>query len=248
MTTFQMTVSPDFPPNRIAGWYIFNTWLQKATGLNIHLELYNDFESQRRAISADQVDMIYANPYDAAMLIREKGFEALARPHGKVDEAVVVTRADAPYNSVDDLKPGLRLAATNDPAVYLLGMMMLEPAELDKENLHVQQVESYPIAAKLLIQNEADLAFFLKEGFEKLSSFTRDQLKVLVESQIGDLFHAFLVGPRLAAQKENIRETLLHMHETPKGQDALASLGFEKWENVTPAEAEFMINLIEALK
>ncbi len=248
MTIFQMTVSPDFPPNRIAGWYIFNTWFQKATGLNIHLELYTDFEGQRQAVEEDRVDIIYANPYDAAILIREKGFEALARPKGKVDEAVVVTRTDAPYNTVDDLKPGLHLAATNDPAVYLLGMMMLEPAELDAENLQIQQVESYPIAAKLLLQDKADLAFFQKEAFDKLSSLTREQLKVLVESQIGDLFHTFLVGPRLTEHKEALREALLHMHETPKGKDVLASLDIEGWENVSPAEANFMINLIEALK
>ena len=34
-----MTVSPDFPPSHIAGWYILNTWLQKELGIDIHLVL-----------------------------------------------------------------------------------------------------------------------------------------------------------------------------------------------------------------
>jgi len=246
--TFQFTISPDFPPNRIAGWYIFNTWLQKASGLAVHLEMYPDFESQRRAIREDRVDMIYANPYDAAMLIREKGFVALTRPAEKVDEAVVVTRADAPYASVDDLKPGTRVAMTNDPAVNLLGMMMLEPVELDGSNIGVREVKSYAVAAKLLVQEKADVAFFLKEAFEKLTNLTREQLKVLVESQIEDLYHLFLVGPRLGEQREILRNLLVEMHTTPQGKDALDNLGFSRWEAVSESDAEFMMNLIEALK
>ncbi len=246
--TFQLTVSPDFPPNRIAGWYIFNTWLQKALDLPIHLELYPSFEAQREAIGQGKVDLIYANPYDAAMLIREKGFTALARPQGKMDEAVVVAAADAPYDTVDDLEPGLRLAVTNDPAVNLLGMMMLEPAELDASNLEVRQVESYPVAVKLLLQGEADMAFLLKEALEKLTATTRRQLKVLVDSQIGDLYHAFLVGPRLANKHEAVRSALVNMHTEAKGKDVLENLGFPAWEAVSADEAEFMMNLVEALK
>ncbi len=246
--TYQMTVSPDFPPQQVAAWYIFNTWLQKASGLSVHLEMYPDFSTQRAAIQEDKVDLIYANPYDAAMLVREKGFVALARPRGKADEAVIVARGDAPFANVEDLQPGLRLVATVDPAIYLLGMMMLEPAEIDEDHLRVIRVESYPAAAKRLLRGEADLAFFAKEAYENLSSLTREQLKVLVDSQIGDLFHAFLVGPRLHDRAEALRTLLLDMENTPKGRDALDNLGFGGWEPVSLEEAEFMINLIEALK
>jgi len=246
--TYQMAISPDFPPQQIAGWYIFNTWLQNQLGVGIHLELYPDFPSQREAILNDKVDLVYANPYDAAMLIREKGFQVLARPQGKRDEAIIATHANAPFETVEDLQPGIRLAATIDPAVYLLGMMMLEPAELDESNVQVKRVESYPVAAKLLLQGEAEIAFFLKEAYEELSGLTRQQLKVLVDSQIGDLFHAFLVGPRLASQADAIREALLGMSASPKGRGVLETLGFPGWESVTLDDAEFMINLVEALK
>ena len=246
--TFQLTVSPDFPPNHIAGWYIFNTWLQKALNLPIHLELYPSFETQREAIQQGKVDMIYANPYDAAMLIREKGFVAVARPQGKTDEAVIITSANAPYAAVDDLKPGTRVAMTNDPAINLLGMMMLEPAELDASTLETKVVESYPVAVKLVLQGKADIAFVLKEALEKLTPSTRKQLKVLVESQIGDLYHTFVVGERLADHREAIRDLLVNMHTGPKGKDVLENLGFQGWEPVSADEAEFMMNLIEALK
>ena len=125
-TPLELTVSPDFSPEHIAGWYVFNTWLQRRLGERIHLELYEDFAAQRQAIAADKVDLIYANPYDAAMLVREKGFVAIAAPRDCPDEVVIAVPADSPAQSVEDLQPGLRLAVTRDPDVNLIGMILLE--------------------------------------------------------------------------------------------------------------------------
>ena len=41
--SYMFTVSPDFSPDRLSGWYIFNTWMQRQLGVDIHLELYDDF-------------------------------------------------------------------------------------------------------------------------------------------------------------------------------------------------------------
>ena len=106
MKPYTMTVSPDFMPDYIAGWYIFNTWLQRQLGENIHLELYNDFATQREAIGRDEIDLIYANPFDAAMLVREKGFIAIAAPLDKPDEVVLSVPVDSPIKTLDDLKVG----------------------------------------------------------------------------------------------------------------------------------------------
>lgn len=48
--TFLFTVSPDFAPDRLSGWYIFNTWLQKQTDSAIHLEMYNHYQQLHQAI------------------------------------------------------------------------------------------------------------------------------------------------------------------------------------------------------
>lgn len=37
------TISPDFSPDHIPGWYIFNTWFQRKTGEAMHLELFDGF-------------------------------------------------------------------------------------------------------------------------------------------------------------------------------------------------------------
>lgn len=85
--SYIFTVSPDFTPEHLSGWFIFNTWLQKQTGLPIHMEMYKDYSHQREGIHNDQISLIYANPYDAAMLVREKGFLPVTKPAGVADEA-----------------------------------------------------------------------------------------------------------------------------------------------------------------
>ncbi|MES9814531.1 MAG: phosphate/phosphite/phosphonate ABC transporter substrate-binding protein [Candidatus Thiodiazotropha sp.] len=244
---FQLTVSPDFTPDHISGWYIFNTWLQKALDEGVHLELYNNFNDQRSAIQSDQVDLIYANPYDAAMLVREKGFLPVARPGGVADEAIIAVRDDSPTRVVEDLSSGIRIAATDDPDVNLMCAIMLEPAELNAENTQRDEKESYPLVAKAVIQGQVDLGFFLAEAFNSLSGVTRKQLRPLVTSQIHIIHHALLIGPKLAHKQQRLSELLTGMSEDPKGSGVLQSLGFDSWVKVEEEEMEFMIDLMDTL-
>ena len=66
------TVSPDFNTKHLAGWFVVNTLLQRQTGEGIHLETFDDFESLHAATAADQIDLIYANPFDAARLVERR--------------------------------------------------------------------------------------------------------------------------------------------------------------------------------
>lgn len=173
---YNFTVSPDFMPTYISGWYIFNTWMQRQLNENIHLELYDSFDAQRAAIQAGMVDMIYANPYDAAMLIRDKGFKAVARPVGISDEAIIAVNVDSHIDTVEALKEGTRIASTDAPDVHMMGMIMIEPADLSKDNTSRHICDSYVLVAKDLITSKADIGFFLKDAYENLSNTTKKNL------------------------------------------------------------------------
>jgi phosphonate transport system substrate-binding protein len=244
---YQMTVSPDFTPDHTSSWYIFNTWLQRALDVNIHLELYDGFEQQRSAILADQVDLIYANPYDAAMLVREKGFLPVAKPKRTADEAVIAVRIDSPAQRVEDLSAGLTIAATDDPDVNLICEIMLEPAEINATNTQRTKKNTYPLVAKELMQRKAELGFFLLEAFGSLSSITRRELRPLVSSQIQVVHHALLAGPRLAEKQELLRNLIIGMERDSRGAGVLHTLGFKAWESMGSEEMEFMIDLMDTL-
>jgi len=246
MTHF-FTVSPDFSPEHISGWFIFNTWLQRATGEAIHLELYSDFASQRADIAAGRVDMIYANPSDASLLVREKGFVGVARPRNLSDEAVVVVPAGSAARHVEDLPRNVRVAATDHPDVRMMGMIMLEPADIGRDTIVPVDCSTYILVAKALMTGKADVGIFLKAGWDDLSDIVRKGLRPLVTGQIQLVRHGLLVGPRLAPKRALLLDTLLRMPDSPKGEDALRNLGFSGWEAFEDEEVEFMIDLMDTL-
>lgn len=245
--TFQFTVSPDFSPDHLSGWYIFNTWLQKQTGERIHLEMYDNFQTQRTVIQNDGIDLIYANPYDAAMLVRDKGFFPLTRPVGLVDEAIIAVSADSPVYDVADLGLGAKIAMTDDPDVRMMGMMMLEAGDLDTLNTKTINCDSYILVAKQLLQSHADVGIFFAGAFDDLSGMIKNKLRVLVRSEISVIHHSLMLGTKLSHRKLEMQNLLLAMHTNAKGMDVLNSLGFSAWSKVELEEMEFMIDLMDTL-
>jgi len=241
------TVSPDFTPDHISGWYIFNTWIQRQMDTAIHLEMYNDFQTQREAIEKDQIDLIYANPFDAAMLVRERGFQPLAKASGESDEAIIAVNAENLVEDIAHLNEGIKLAFTEDPDVKMMGMIMLEPGDLDASNITPVLSDTYVLVAKHLLKGEADAGIFLAEAYDGLSSMIKKQLRVLVRSQISVIHHSLMIGPKLLDKKEQFQQVLVDMHADEKGLGVLNSLGFNTWEKVEDDEMEFMIDLMDTL-
>lgn len=241
------TVSPDFTPDHLSGWFIFNTWLQRTLNDHFHLQLYDDFHSQREAIHAGKVDLIYANPFDAAMLVREKGFKPLAKFAGIADEAIIAVSAQSSYHHVEDLMPGIKLATTDDPDVHMMGMIMLEPAELDASKIEFINCDGYVLVAKQLIKQTADAGIFLVEAFNSLSSMIRKELRILVRSQIQVVHHSLMIAPTIAHHRQPLLDALLAMQNCDKDRGVLQALGCESWEVVDDEEMEFMIDLMDTL-
>ncbi len=242
-----MTISPDFNAKDISGWYVFNTWMQRQLGENIHLELFDKFRELHQAIRGNIINLIYANPYSAAVLIRRYGFHALARPVNKADEALIAVKADSPIKCVEDLRPGSTLSSTDNPDVHMMCMIMLEPADLDKNNVKINVTDGYVIVAKDLLRGNADAGFFLAETYDALSDVIKKQLRILVRSEIHVINHVFLVDGSLSSRREEITATLLAMTESEKGRKILQEIGVQRWEAVEAEEVEFMIDLMSTL-
>ncbi len=127
-------------------------------------------------------------------------------------------------------------------------MIMLEPADLNRENTITKHCDTYVLVAKDLIRGEADVGFFLEETYDKLSRIVKSQLKLLVQSQIQVIHHVLLLEPALQHRQVEIQQALLDMATTPAGQSLLESLSFTAWEKVEPEDTEFMIDLMDTLE
>lgn len=248
MQKYNITVSPDFKPDKIAGWYVFNTFLQRTADLGISMNLFGSFDELRQAVKDGKIDLIYANPFDAAMLVNEYKFTPLVRPTGKNDECVIVVQADSALNSVEDLTPGTQIAATNDPATNMIGMRMLEAADLDESNTSVKEVVSFVAVAKQVMDGDAQIGFLLKEAYDELSNIVKSRLKVLVSSEISVIYHCLMAGPKLHDQKDKLLQILLGMNSDEKSKSILTDLGFEGFEEMSDEDAAFMIDLMETLR
>ncbi len=245
--SYVFSVSPDFGAQAVPSWYMFDTWLQRVLGEPVRLELFESFAAQRQAIAEDKIDLIYANPFDAALLIRKAGFVPVAAPAEQSDEALIAVNAESPYQRVEDLPPGTRLSSTDDPAVHMMGMILLEPANLDASKIELHQREGYVLVAKDLVRGEVDAGFFLEHSFRTLSSLVRNSLRELACSRIYVIRHVLMAGTRLAARRDELRQALVGMADGEKGQSLLESLGLKGWSRFEQEDAELMIDLMDTL-
>lgn len=246
--TFNFLIAPDFAPECFAGWHMLNTLLQRRSGLGLHLLTPASSQEQAQALAADQVDLIYANPFDATHMIRTHGYVPFARPAQRYDEMVIASGVESGIGQVESLKPGCRIALTENKDVKLIGLRLLEPADLSESDVNWVSVDSYQAAARRAIKGEVEAAFFLSTAYASLSRLTRAQLHVLVESNIRDISHVLLAHPRIAADLHLVEKALMGIGQSPADQDVLDALGLPHgFEPMTQEDAEFMIDLMDTL-
>lgn len=246
--TLNFLVAADFPPTYYAGWHMLNTLLQRRSGLHLHLLMPSDLKEQRQMIETENIDVVYANPFDAAQLVRVNGYCALAKPKDQCDEVIIAASATSPYQKIEDLQSGVKIAATSNYDIKLIGQRMLEPADLNEQNVQWVPVESYTGVARLVLKEEADAGLFLASAYHNLAGLTRRQMTILVESFLNEISHVFLVNPIHKQEIASLQKVLVDIGTQPGDQDVLDALGFSKGlECMSEEQAEFMIDLMETL-
>lgn len=247
MTTHNMLIAPDFSPERFAGWHMFNTLIQKRANLNMHLNIPASQAEQQGIINQGDIQVIYANPFDAATLIREQGYRAVARPIGKSDEMVIAAAANSDINSLEDIKAGATVAMADNRDVKLIGLRLLEAVDIAEADLNWTVTETYQAAARQVIKGDAQVAFFMAEIFHSFSRLTKAQLSVLIESDLADISHVLLIKDGFP-DSDILMNAILNLHNDDDGKEALAELGMPQgFEAMDEEDAEFMIDLMQTL-
>lgn len=245
--THNFLIAPDFSPERFAGWHMFNTLLQKRADIAMHLVTPASHSEQEQILNKEMVSVIYANPFDAARLIREKGYRAIARPIGKANEMVIASATNSEIKTLDDVKKGQTVAMADNQDVFLIGMRLLEAVDITDGDLLVDVTETYQAAARHVIQGKADIAFFISEIYHGLSKLTKSQLNVLIESDLAEISHIVLVKSDFE-RASDVEQVVLSLQNDAEGQAVLNELGFTQgFKPMSEEEAEFMIDLMETL-
>jgi ABC-type phosphate/phosphonate transport system substrate-binding protein len=247
--TINFLIAPDFPPEYYAGWHFLNTRLQRLIDAPVHLCMASNAEEEQREIDNDNVDIIYANPFNASKLIRKLGYLPIVRPINRFDEMIIASAAESEIKSLDDIKPGTSILCTENYDVKLIALRLLEAVDIEEKDLTWIKSESFSAVARGLIQHEGDIGFFMSSAYHKLTSITRSRLNLLIESKIKDLYHVVLLHPRNADMLETLQNAFSSMHETPAGEMLLEDLGLnDGFAVLKQEEVELLIDLIETLR
>lgn len=246
--TKQLAISPDVNVKNITDWFIFNTKLQRITGETFHATTYDDFADMHRAFSDGRADLVLANAADTTTLVREHGFLPVATPAEVSNEASIVVADSSGIESLSDFGTEITVAATDAPDVERICRILLEPADLGPEQIHIRNKPNPVLVAKAVLNSEVHAGFFPQAAYLELSRVIRRQLHPVITSQIYVVRHSLLASPELGDLVDKLWAGLAAMNDNPADEDLLVALGAPHgWQRLSSEEAEFMIDLMDAL-
>lgn len=214
---------------QLTGWYLLNTYLQRRLKKAIH------FEQTVDAPDPDKTDLLFAKPFEASLMIKKHGFIPVMRPASEADEVVILTRSDD-SRSLLEYSNACVSTATENSFVYLLGRFLCDENGLDSSKLSFDFSGNEIKALQTLIRKKADLTFMLKKTYDGLSSFSKNNVRKLDESQTDFACHLFLVAPHLPSDAQALGETLLAMGDDEQGKQILQDIQIQGWSK--PEEGE----------
>ena len=218
---------------QLTGWYLLNTYLQRRMKKAIHFEQSTDVPN------GNTTDLLFAKPFEACLMIKEYGFVPVMRPIAEADEVVILTRADE-TRSLKEYEGVTVGTATKDSFVYLLGRFLCDENGLDSAKFTFDFAGNEIKALQTLIRKKCDLVFMLKKTFEGLSSFSRDNVRKLDESQTDFACHLFCVAPHLKEESQALIDSLVGMPNDDQGQQILKDIQIQGWNKPEAGEVQML--------
>ncbi|MFZ2449412.1 MAG: PhnD/SsuA/transferrin family substrate-binding protein [Methylovulum miyakonense] len=214
---------------QLTGWYLLNTYLQRRMKKAIHFEQTVDVPN------AQTTDLLFAKPFEASLMIKQHGFIPVMRPTSEADEVVILSRTDDD-RALPDYAGVCVSTATENSFVYLLGRFLCDENQLDSAKFSFDFAGNEIKALQTLIRKKADLAFMLKKTYDGLSSFSKNSVRKIDESQTDFACHLFCVAPYLQKQAESLGEILQGMVDDEQGKQVLQDIQIQGWSK--PEEGE----------
>lgn len=218
---------------QLTGWYLLNTYLQRRLKKAIH------FEQSMGAPDGGTTDLLFAKPFEACLMMKQHGFIPMMRPIAEADEVVILTRADE-TRGLKEYEGVVVGTAAKDSFVYQLGRFLCDENELDSKKFTFDFAGNEIKALQTLIRKKCDLVFMLKKTYEGLSSFSRNSVRKLDESQTDFACHLFCVAPHLKEEGEALIEVLMDMENDEQGQQILKDIQIQGWTKPEPGELQML--------
>lgn len=240
---FFFSVCPHDTAKNVAGWFFFNTYMQRNLGVDIHFEPRENFMEERELVLQGEYQFVYANPFSAAVFYDSLGYLPVARPVGLYDETVLVGKEG--QESLQ--KRPLRIASATDKLiVHAQGLSLLEDLGIPSTECEFQFTGTHLKSLQSLIQDKADLAFVFAETWNGLSKSTTQGLTIVTETSSREVFHCFCINPEWIDIQERVQELLCTMHDNPQGKRILDELNYSRgFESLNLTSLDGMVALLK---
>lgn len=209
MAKRMFVVAPDYIPKQFLEWHRLNTVFQYDLNEAMELRMPSDHATFESVIRHEYPDIVFANPFDAGWLISEQKYQPLAKPVRHADEVIIFCRADREMVHIQDLQKNMRFAAMCNQDVEMLGLRLLEAANLNKTLLRWYSKDYFQAVLRMVRDGEADAGLILADIFEGLHPSMRRNFRVLVKSALDGISHLFLVRGDDVQLQTRLREILL---------------------------------------
>ncbi len=219
---------------QLTGWYLVNTYLQRRLQKAIH------FEQSQDVSNASATDLLFAKPFEACAMIKNHGFIPVMRPKADADEVVILVRADDERN-LEDFQGVNVGTATKDSFVYLLGRFLCDESGLDSARFNFNFAGNEIKALQMLIRKKSEMIFMLKKTYEGLSSFSRNNVRKLDESETDFACHLFCVAPYLKNEGDKLSKVLQDMETDKQGQPILKDIQIDGWCKPEQGELQMLL-------
>lgn len=224
---------------QLNGWYFFNTYLQKRLGKEVHMELAQGAIAENTN-RPEQMDIVFAPPFEAIRLLRDNDFRPLLRPIDQSDEVTILARADDARAQLCEYRGVKAVTADSDNFIYLLGRFLIDENGSISKNLEYHFTGNEIKALQTLLKGHADLLFMSSKSYQGLSGLTRKMVKEMDRSETALAFYMFCIAPACEGLAKTFTEVLLDMNRDSQGRQVMADLGMEGWGNPTRDEIDML--------
>jgi len=135
---------------------------------------------QQDLLDSETVALVYANPFDAGSLMRDKGYIPLAKPDLPSDQVLVVANAQSAFATLGDLPADSRVLVTANCDIERIGLDVLQGTEITADTVQWLHARTFTELARRLMANEAEIGLFLASSFRSLNAGTQGSLKILL--------------------------------------------------------------------
>jgi phosphonate transport system substrate-binding protein len=225
--------SPEF-------YTVIEDYLTKETGIIVEIVTLHDINEFHKRAKDGTLDLLFCYPPQYVRANSDAGYRAIAKVKAEPFCGIVVVRKDAGFEGMRDLV-GKRIAfsyPSDYAAAILTRETMIERFNLDYyKEMKPAFVGTGKDAIMAVYNGEAEAAGTTLYELSSLDEKTRGTLKVILKSQ----FHSQMpvsVHPSLPDYiVYRIKDSLLTMHETSVGKQALRSAP-GRWEGFVNAKNE----------